>query len=95
MAEEHSAQDKKALRVRVRKILGQLSSIEKMIESDRDCADILNQLIASRKAIKSLSEKLIDQHLHHCVEDAKTAQASSQSSRKLRDFLSVLERYVD
>lgn len=91
MSEHHSEETKKALQVRVRKIVGQLGAIEKMIDADKDCPDILNQLISARKAIKSLSEKLIDQHIHHCIDDAHKADGR----KKLRELLAVLERYVD
>lgn len=88
---DHSREERRALTVRVRKIVGQLNAIEKMIGDDRDCPDILVQLIASRKALKSLTEKLIHQHIHHCVDDAQ----SSGGKQRLKEFLSVIERYVE
>lgn len=91
MSEKHSEDEKKALSIRLKKIIGQLTAVEKMIETDRECPEILNQLVSARKAIKSLSEKLIRQHLHHCLEEAQ----QGEGKRKLREFLTVLERYVD
>ena len=59
--------DRKALKLRLRKVAGQLKGIESMLDRDCDCAEILNQLVSARRALKSLSEKIIHQHLHHCL----------------------------
>ena len=80
------------MQVRVRKIVGQLQGVERMMEADRDCAEVLAQLVSARKAIKSLSEKLIHSHLHHCIESAEN---DTSAKRSLRDLLTVLERYVE
>lgn len=60
-------QVKKDLTVRTNKIIGQLNGIKKMIDDDRYCDDILIQLSAVDKAIKSLSAIILNQHLHNCV----------------------------
>lgn len=89
---QHPESDTKALKTRVRRIVGQLNAIERMVEAERDCAEILTQLVSARKALKSLSEKIIHTHLHHCIEGA---HRPADSRRRLRDLLTVLERYVD
>ena len=61
--------DKAALNRRLKRIEGQVKGIQKMIEDDRYCFDVLSQLSAIDKAIGSLSSKLIDHHLHTCVVD--------------------------
>lgn len=87
----HPDEEREALRLRGRKIAGQLKAIDRMLAEDRDCAEILTQLISARKGIKSLAEKLIHSHAHHCIENATRAD----SKKKLRELLVVLERYVD
>jgi DNA-binding FrmR family transcriptional regulator len=82
----------RALTVRVRKVGGQLRAIERMIEEDRDCAEILNQLVSARRGLKSLAEAVIQGHLRHCVGESRS---SAEAQRKLRDLLTVLERYVE
>lgn len=92
-AEHHHPEDEtRALRARVRKIVGQLQGVERMLEAERDCAEVLTQLVSARKAIKSLSEKLIHSHMHHCVE---SADDDASAKRSLRELLTVLERYVE
>ena len=89
---QHPEPERQALRLRVRKIAGQLNAIDRMLEEDRDCAEILTQLVSARKGIKSLSEKLIHSHMHNCIESAAN---QSDSKKKLRELLVVLERYVE
>ena len=88
----HPEGETKALQARLRKIVGQLNGIERMMEADRDCVEVLTQLVSARKALKSLSEKIIHSHLHHCIESA-TDEATAK--RSLGELLTVLERYVE
>lgn len=81
-----------ALRLRMRKIVGQLQGVEKMLAADRDCAEILTQIISARRGLKALSEKLIQSHFHHCIEEAAD---QTEARRNLREMLVVLERYVE
>jgi DNA-binding FrmR family transcriptional regulator len=88
----HPPEETRAYIARVRKIAGQLNAVERMLTEHCDCAEVLTQLVSARKAIKSLSEKLIHSHVEHCIEHAESPQ---ESRRKLRDLLTVLERYVE
>jgi DNA-binding FrmR family transcriptional regulator len=62
-----SDDDKNKLLSRLNRITGQLDGIKKMINDDRYCADILIQLSAVDKAIKSLASVILDNHMHSCV----------------------------
>ena len=86
------ADEQKAMTLRVRRIIGQLQAVERMLSEDRDCGDILMQIVSSRKALKALAEKLIHSHSRHCIEGA---QSREESRQKLRELLTVLERYVE
>jgi DNA-binding FrmR family transcriptional regulator len=88
----HPEKEREALRLRLRKIVGQLGAIDRMLLDDRDCAEILTQLVSARRGIKSLSEKLIHSHMQHCIEHARN---QSEAKLKLRELLTVLERYVE
>ena len=84
--------DRRSLQIRLRKVTGQLKGVETMIAGDYDCAEVLNQLVSARRAIKSLAEKIINDHLEHCL----TAPATSeQGRRQLREVALMLKRYVD
>ena len=83
--------EKRALVVRLRKIKGQVEAIEKMVESDTDCSDVLMQVVSARRALKSFSEEMIGSHLHDCL---ASASSPSEGRRGLRSMLTVLKRYA-
>jgi DNA-binding FrmR family transcriptional regulator len=83
--------EKRALVVRLRKIKGQIEGIEKMVEADADCSNVLMQVVSARQALKSFSEEMIESHLHECIENAAT---ESESRRHIRSLLTVLKRYA-
>ena len=90
--ESHPPEETRALTLRLRKITGQLKAVEGMLAQDYDCPEVLMQLVSARSAIKALSEKLIHSHVEHCIAHASSP---ADARRKLRDLLTVLERYVD
>lgn len=87
----HSHEDRNALKIRIRKIAGQLKAVESMLEDGTDCPDILNQVVSARRALKSFAEKLIHEHTLHCIEGAK----KKEGHLELQKLLTVLERYVE
>ncbi len=88
----HPEAERRALQLRLRKIEGQLKGVEGMLDRDCDCAEILNQLISARRALKSLSEKIINDHLQHCITEAGNPE---EGRRALRELATVLKRYID
>jgi DNA-binding FrmR family transcriptional regulator len=88
----HSPAEKRALELRMRKIVGQLKSVEEMVREDRDCVEILNQIVSARRALKSFAELVIHQHAHECIGRAVEPR---EAQRRLRELLVVLERYVE
>lgn len=90
--EAHPPAETAALKLRLRKVTGQLNAVERMLDKDYDCPEVLMQLVSARRAIKALSEKLIHSHMEHCIEHAASP---ADARRKLRELMSVLERYVD
>jgi DNA-binding FrmR family transcriptional regulator len=88
----HSPDEREAQKLRVRRIVGQLNAIERMLDEDRDCAEILMQLVSARKALKSLAETLIHSHMEHCIEHA---HSPAEGRKRLQELLMVLKRYAD
>lgn len=64
---KRSDEDKNKLVTRINKLIGQMNGIKKMIEDDRYCDDILIQLSAIDKSIKSLANIILDNHMHTCL----------------------------
>ncbi len=88
----HGPQEKRALELRLRKVIGQLQSVEQMVRDDRDCVDVLTQIVSARKALKSFAEVVLHQHTHECIAGASDPR---EGHKKLRELLTVLERYVE
>lgn len=78
--------------VRVRRIVGQLNAVERMLKENRGCSEVLMQIVAARKALKSLAEMLIHSHLEHCIEHANSP---AEGRKHLQELLSVLKRYAE
>lgn len=66
---ERTADEKKELYIRLNKIAGQINGIKGMIENDRYCGDILIQVTAVDNSLKSLTKKVLKNHLETCVVD--------------------------
>lgn len=64
---KRSDEEKNKLVTRINKLIGQMNGIKKMIEDDRYCDDILIQLSAIDKSIKSLANVILDNHMHTCL----------------------------
>lgn len=60
-------EEKKNLEIRLNKIIGQMNGVKKMIGEERYCDDILIQLSAIDKSIKSLANVILENHMHSCV----------------------------
>ena len=77
--------DKEALAKRLHRIEGQVRGIERMVEDDRYCIDVLTQIAAVNTALESLAFKVLDDHVNHCVTDALASgnpqEAAAKSSR--------------
>ena len=58
---------------RLRRIEGQVRGLQRMIEDDKYCIDVLTQISAANRALQSVAMGLLDEHLHHCVVQAVEA----------------------
>lgn len=96
MADEtHGYHDTKQSHLkRLRRIEGQVRGLQRMVEEDKYCIDILTQISAATKALESVALNLLDEHLHHCVAhaieaggeevDLKITEASDAIARLVR-----------
>jgi CsoR family transcriptional regulator, copper-sensing transcriptional repressor len=85
------------IRRRVNRIAGQVAGIQRMIEEDRYCVDILNQISAVRSALDALGVELLKSHVQTCVlgGEAKHPKAKSISPSQLVEELQhVLSRFL-
>lgn len=64
---QRNSEEKKMIRNRLSRIEGQVRGIQKMVQEDRYCDDVLIQLSAVDKSIKSLANVILENHMYHCV----------------------------
>jgi DNA-binding FrmR family transcriptional regulator len=86
-------QDKEAYLRRLRRIEGQVRGLQKMVEEDKYCIDILTQVSAATKALQSLALGLLDDHLGHCVAQA-AAEGGEVADAKVREASEAIARLV-
>jgi len=88
----HTIKGKAKLLTRVRRIRGQSDALEKALESEADCAAILQQIAAIRGAVNGLMSEVLEHHLRdHLGSDATDA---AQRGRDLEEVVSVLKSYL-
>ena len=78
---------------RLRRIEGQIRGLERMVEEDKYCIDVLTQVSAATKALQAFSLGLLDEHLAHCVADA-ARRGGPEADEKLREASDAIARLV-
>ncbi len=86
--------DKEALLKRMRRIEGQARGIEKMIEEDRYCIDILTQISAVGTALEAVAFKILDDHVNHCVRRALASGDEVVAAEKSKELLDAVHRFA-
>jgi DNA-binding FrmR family transcriptional regulator len=85
--------NKEAVQKRLRRIEGQVRGLQRMIEEDRYCINVLEQISAVNKALQSVALELLDDHLAHCVADA-VKSGGAQADTKLDEASAAIARLV-
>ncbi len=86
--------DKDALIKRLHRIEGQVRGIERMVDEERYCIDVLTQIGAVSTALESLAQKLLEDHASHCVADALASGSREQAETKTRELLEAVQRFT-
>jgi CsoR family transcriptional regulator, copper-sensing transcriptional repressor len=87
------ADDKPALTRRLHRIEGQVRGIERMVDEDRYCIDILTQISAATTALESLALEILDHHIRHCVADALSSGDDAEAATKTDELLQAVRRF--
>lgn len=83
----------KKVSVRMNKVIGQLQGIQRMVENDRYCVDILIQLSSAVGAISKIEDLVMKQHLEHCVAGAMTSGSDEEKDEKIEEVMDVIARF--
>jgi DNA-binding FrmR family transcriptional regulator len=79
------AGEKDALLRRLRRVAGQVRGIERMVDDERSCVEILDQIAAARTALEQVGIRLLENHARHCVRDGQT---------NVEALMSAVERFA-
>ena len=85
--------EKQSLLNRLRRIEGQVRGLQRMVEDDTYCIDILTQVSAATKALETVALSLLDEHLRHCVTDAARA-GGTEAEQKITEASEAIARLV-
>ena len=85
--------DKTAVLARLKRAEGQVRGIHKMVEEDRYCIDVLQQISAATRALQGVALHLLDEHLSHCVANAVKV-GGEEKELKLREASDAIARLV-
>ena len=88
------AENKPALVKRLHRIEGQVRGIERMIDEERYCIDILTQIGAVSTALESVAQKLLEDHANHCVAGALASGNREEAETKTRELLEAVQRFT-
>lgn len=81
-------------RKRVRRIAGQVAGIERMVDEDRYCVDVLLQVAAVRAALDGLGKLLLRSHVETCVADAFASKRRRDRQEKVDELMDVFSKFA-
>lgn len=81
------------LQARLRRVEGQVRGLQKMIDEDRYCIDVLTQISSATRALQGVAVSMLDDHVHHCVRDA-IGQGPEAADEKIDEALEVIHRLI-
>ena len=85
--------DKATIQQRLRRVEGQVRGVQRMVDEDAYCIDVLTQIAAATKALQAVALELLDDHLSHCVADA-LAQGGAAAEEKVAEASAAIARLV-
>jgi DNA-binding FrmR family transcriptional regulator len=85
--------NKEAVRKRLRRVEGQVRGVQRMVDEDRYCIEILEQVSAATRALQAVALELLDDHLAHCVSDA-VRKGGDEATQKLDEASAAIGRLV-
>ncbi len=86
--------DREALVRRLHRIEGQVRGIERMLEEDRYCIDVITQIAAVNTALESLAFRILDDHVNHCVAGALASGDPGDAEQKSKELLEAVHRFA-
>ena len=83
--------DSENLHRRLAKIMGQIKAIDRMIDEDVPCEDVLSQISAAKSALNKAGQVVLEGHINHCIKDA----VAEGDESKIESFTKAIERFAN
>lgn len=83
--------DSENLHRRLKKIIGQVQAIDRMIDEDVPCEDVLSQISAAKSALNKAGQVVLEGHITHCIKDA----VEEGDMEKIENFTKAIERFAN
>lgn len=77
---------------KLKTVRGQIEGLIKMVEDDRYCIDISNQLMASIGILKNINKDVLDAHLKHCVTEAFNSSDQLDKKQKINEIINIIDK---
>ena len=85
---------KEANQNRLRRIEGQVRGLQKMVEEDRYCADIITQVASVQEALRGVARNLMKNHLHHCAAKALKSGKKEETAAMYDELLELIYAHL-
>jgi len=79
---------------RLRRIEGQIRGLQKMVEEDRYCADIITQIASAQEALRGVARNLMKNHLHHCAGKALRSAKKEEADAMYDELLALIYSHL-
>lgn len=86
--------DTRAVTNRLKRIEGQVRGIQRMVDEDAYCVDVLTQVAAVQTALEQVAIAVLDGHVRHCVADAVAQGTDEEASAKLDELMVAVQRFT-
>lgn len=87
-------EQKEAVRKRLRRIEGQVRGLQRMVDEDRYCGDVLMQISSVQKALRSTGKIITRNHLETCVTDALRSGDHAAAERTYKEIMDLLYKQI-
>ena len=84
--------DTKNLHARLNRIIGQIQAIDRLVEQDIPCEDVLAQINAAKSALHKVGQVVLEGHIKHCVRDGIQ---NGDADKTIEDFTKAIERFAN
>jgi CsoR family transcriptional regulator, copper-sensing transcriptional repressor len=86
--------DARAIHNRLRRIEGQVRGLQRMVDEDAYCVDVLTQVAAVQTALEQVAVQVLDAHVRHCVADAVAGDDQDAATERLDELMTAVRRFA-